>query len=73
MEDTMNDFGTYGKDMYKLTNILRNKLAKFIDERILMETYDSYEKAFNNYDKTHNTKQVEAMLIGSIKYINSLI
>ena len=62
MEETMNDFQRFNSDMYKLANSLRNKLARFIDERILLETYESYEKAFNNYDKTNNSKQVEAML-----------
>lgn len=54
MEDTKSDFERYDKDMFKVSNSVKNKMAKFIDERILLETYEQYEKAFNNYDKINN-------------------
>lgn len=72
MEETKSDYQRFDKDMYKVANALKNKMARYIDERILIETYEQYERAFNNYDKTNNAKQLDSMLTGAIKYIGSL-
>jgi hypothetical protein len=56
MEETINEFEKYSKDMYKTANFLKNRMAKYIDERILIDTYELYEKAFNNFDKINNQK-----------------
>jgi hypothetical protein len=70
--ETFNDFQSYNKDMFKLSNSLRSKLDRQIDERILIETYEEYERAFNNFDKINNQKQLEEMLKGASKYITAL-
>lgn len=62
MEDTMNEFERYAKDMFKVTNSLKTKMAKYIDERILIDSYEQYEKAFNHFDKSNNQKQLDSML-----------
>jgi hypothetical protein len=56
MEETVVEFEKYSKDMYRVALSLKNKMAKYIDERILIDTYEQYEKAFNNFDKTNNQK-----------------
>ena len=62
MEKTVNELQEFHNSTINLSGSLRSKLARFIDERILIETYESYERAFNNYDKINNQKQVEGML-----------
>jgi hypothetical protein len=72
MEETMNEFQLFDKDMYKITSSLRNKLSKCIDEKVLGESYEAYEKAFNNFDRTNNQKQLDSMLTGATKYLTAL-
>ena len=73
MEKTINELQEFHNSTINLSGSLRSKLARFIDERILIETYESYERAFNNYDKINNQKQVEGMLQGAVKYITALV
>ena len=73
MEKTINELQEFHNSTVNLSGSLRSKLARFIDERILIETYESYERAFNNYDKINNQKQVEGMLQGAVKYITALV
>ena len=73
MEKTVNELQEFHNSTVNLQGSLRSKLARFIDERILIETHENYERAFNNYDKINNQKQVEAMLSGAIKYITALV
>jgi hypothetical protein len=56
MEKTVNELQEFHNSTINLSGSLRSKLARFIDERILIETYESYERAFNNYDKINNQK-----------------
>jgi hypothetical protein len=54
--ETYNDYQKFDKDMFKLTNILRNRLDRVIDERGIADSFEEYQKSFNNFDKTNNQK-----------------